>query len=743
MSSTLALSTVPPPPADFHHAEPGTDEPTWLLDPRWDETPSWSADDLLAPFARLVVLAAHPDDETLGVGGVLATAGRRGLDTHVVVATDGEQSHPHATTWTPAAVATVRHDEAARALRCLAPHASLHQLGLPDGTLARSLDGSTLLTDLLTRLLVPGTLLLTPFAQDGHPDHDTLGDLAVAHVGRAAVPRVALGAYPLWRWHRGRPDDLPWQRLETVDVDPGALHRKAGALACHRSQVEPIGPGVADEAVLGPHCVVRFERVVETLVWVVTPEEAGLERVRDAGRGRAATFDGMFGTDGEDDTGGTSDGTDDPWGFGSWYERRKRDLTLSTLPRERYERVLDVGCATGELTQRLLERAGSVTGVDVSGRALDVARRRLGDRATLRRGEIPGVLGDPEVRDGGPYDLVVLSEVGYFLTGSELLATVRAVRRLLAADGQVLLVHWRHPTSGIPLDGPTVHRQVASALGLPVLAEVDDRDVSLRVHGAPERSVARVEVVVPARDEESLLPRCLESLVHAVQQARRVTPTTAFGITVVLDRCEDDTPGVVRRAAERARWLGVRLSAVEVVEERATAPAGAASPPVGVGTARDVGARAALARSAAEGTPPEQVWLACTDADTVVPPWWLAEQVAATEQADLVLGTVQPDELSDPEVAGSWFAQHVLTEGHEHVHGANLGVRGSTYLEVGGFAPLTVGEDEDLAARVRAAGASVRATDRTRVATSARAEGRCTGGFADYLGDLARAADRP
>ena len=93
----------------------------------------------------------------------------------------------------------------------------------------------------------------------------------------------------------------------------------------------------------------------------------------------------------------------------------------------------------------------------------------------------------------GRFDLVMLSEVGYFLTPIELLETLRVVWSRLVPGGEVVLVHWRHPTDAIPLDGPAVHEQARSALAvLPLRARYEDGDVLLDVLGDPA-SVAAAE----------------------------------------------------------------------------------------------------------------------------------------------------------------------------------------------------------------------------------------------------------
>jgi glycosyltransferase involved in cell wall biosynthesis len=225
--------------------------------------------------------------------------------------------------------------------------------------------------------------------------------------------------------------------------------------------------------------------------------------------------------------------------------------------------------------------------------------------------------------------------------------------------------------------------------------------------------VDAVVVAIPARDEEVLLPACLRAVDEAVTVLRRARPGIRVSVVVALDGCTD---GSARAAAAR-----------DVVV--------ATLPGRGVGAARD----AAVSRGlyALGGPPDRSTWVACTDADTVVPGRWLLRQLRwADRGADLVVGTVEPVGVAGAGVLAAWHARHRLVEGHEHVHGANLGVRASRWRQVGGFGPRLVGEDVHLVGRVRALTGRWVATDTTRVLTSGRAHSRVDDGFAGRLREL-------
>jgi hypothetical protein len=226
-------------------------------------------------------------------------------------------------------------------------------------------------------------------------------------------------------------------------------------------------------------------------------------------------------------------------------------------------------------------------------------------------------------------------------------------------------------------------------------------------------AIDHVVVAIPARDEESLLPACLRSVHAAVTALRQARPGIHLVVAVALDGCTDGS----------ARVLGGWDAAAVVLPGR------------GVGAARDAAIERGL--SALRNPPEDATWVACTDADTVVPSRWLVRHVMWAERgADLVVGTAEPVGVARGEALAAWHARHQLVEGHAHVHGANLGVRADRWRQVGGFGQRTVGEDVDLVERVRTLTGRWVATDTTRVLTSGRPRSRVDGGFADYLRDL-------
>jgi SAM-dependent methyltransferase len=144
----------------------------------------------------------------------------------------------------------------------------------------------------------------------------------------------------------------------------------------------------------------------------------------------------------------------DPWNFEtSPYEREKYAATLAALPRPHYAEAFEIGCSLGVLTAQLAPRCGHLLAVDVSEAALAQARARCAElpQVEIRLMQVPNEFPSQS------FDLILLSEVGYYWSPDDL---ARATEKLIAAllpGGQLLLVHWTPPVHDYPLTGDDVH----------------------------------------------------------------------------------------------------------------------------------------------------------------------------------------------------------------------------------------------------------------------------------------------
>ncbi|HWK25645.1 MAG TPA: SAM-dependent methyltransferase [Solirubrobacter sp.] len=159
----------------------------------------------------------------------------------------------------------------------------------------------------------------------------------------------------------------------------------------------------------------------------------------------------------------------DPWDFEtSPYEAAKYDTTIAALDDRRFKSALEIGCSIGVLTARLRPRADHLLAIDVAEAALERARAR-NPGVTFERREVP------EQFPAGAYDLVVCSEVLYYLDAPALDATLDAIARTL--DGALLAVHWRPRAPRYPFTGDEVHARLALRFGPPDLHLLTDRYV--------------------------------------------------------------------------------------------------------------------------------------------------------------------------------------------------------------------------------------------------------------------------
>jgi len=229
----------------FDPWELGTPERDWAT--LVEGLPGWDP-----PRAPLVVVTPHPDDETLGAGGLIACWGARGWPVHVVVVTDGEAApvaHPD--------LAGARWTELQAALTALgASHARVTRLGLPDGDVASY---EAWLAGRIVELVPPPALLVGPYARDGHPDHE---GVARACRAAAAARRIARVEFPVWAWHHAEVSELARERLCRFHLDAEGLAAKRRALDCYRSQLAP----ERGRPVIPPHVLPYFHRADEVYV---------------------------------------------------------------------------------------------------------------------------------------------------------------------------------------------------------------------------------------------------------------------------------------------------------------------------------------------------------------------------------------------------------------------------------------------------------------------------------------------
>lgn len=179
---------------------------------------------------------------------------------------------------------------------------------------------------------------------------------------------------------------------------------------------------------------------------------------------------------------------DDPFGYRErWYEARKRALLLASLPAQRFGRVWEIGCSNGELTDELAMRCDQLVATDLNARAvaLATARTQMHDHVDVRQARHPDTWPD------GLFDLVVFSEVGYYLDVDTLTRMARRLKSSLRGDGVLVACHWLAPFPQAPQSGRDVHRLLRRELGMQRVFGYGDADVRLDGWALHSASVAQ------------------------------------------------------------------------------------------------------------------------------------------------------------------------------------------------------------------------------------------------------------
>ncbi|BBX66718.1 PIG-L deacetylase family protein [Mycolicibacterium psychrotolerans] len=213
----------------------------------------------LTTCPELVVVGAHPDDETLGFGATSALLAGYGVRAQIVSATDGGAAYPELSLLRRYRLEQTRRAELRRAAAALGLYAPI-SLGLPDGEVALH---EQRLADLLVEILdgkPAGTWCAAPWRGDGHPDHEAVGRAAAVAVEQTGA---VLLEYPVSMWHWARPGDtaVPWSRAHMTRLTAAALECKQRAARCFESQFS--APILGGEPALPPAAAHRLFTVGE------------------------------------------------------------------------------------------------------------------------------------------------------------------------------------------------------------------------------------------------------------------------------------------------------------------------------------------------------------------------------------------------------------------------------------------------------------------------------------------------
>ncbi|MBO0357748.1 PIG-L family deacetylase [Hymenobacter sp. BT186] len=229
--------------------------------------------DYAATLGPTVVIAPHPDDESLGCGGLLALLRKAGVPVWCVLVSDGSMSHPNSVKFPAAARQALRATELRLALTELGVDSNeLQTLNLTDGAVPTpdTPTGAMAVQHLYNFLQQIGAkTILCPWRRDPHPDHRATSELVRSTIAKLPQPPRLL-EYVVWAWERAAPADLPQPGEATgwrLDIS-AVLPQKQRAIAAHRSQ---LAPGIIDDDPTG------FLLSADMLAHFAQPFEAYLE----------------------------------------------------------------------------------------------------------------------------------------------------------------------------------------------------------------------------------------------------------------------------------------------------------------------------------------------------------------------------------------------------------------------------------------------------------------------------------
>lgn len=226
--------------------------------------------------------------------------------------------------------------------------------------------------------------------------------------------------------------------------------------------MQKVTVGVGAHGLLQPH---SFERIIRDLTMYLrqpspdqTLADVGKTALRQASTGTSKSRHHLWsepqGSLTPDYFKRIYEQAEDPWNFtSSSYEADKYLTTLNSLPKGSFRHGLEVGCSIGVLTARLADRCDALTAVDVSERALELARERCSDKPQVDF----QCMRVPQEVPAGPFDLIVVSEVAYYWQIHDLMRAAKAFGKLQPIGGVLVLVHWTPAVADNPLTGDEVH----------------------------------------------------------------------------------------------------------------------------------------------------------------------------------------------------------------------------------------------------------------------------------------------
>lgn len=237
----------------------------------WKQQAREISTERLLEFGTTVVIAPHPDDESLGCGGTIALLRKAGLPVHVIFVSDGTLSHPNSKKYPAEKLRQLRESEALNALKILnvdAGHASFMRLkdrSVPNPS-EPDFEPAVQQIRQILQPLQPDTILVT-WQKDPHPDHRAAWQMVNTAVsGLKKTPRIL--QYLIWVWELGENKDLTvnqFNKFYFIDIKT-VFHLKKQAIAAHVSQVSRLIDDDPEGFILSPEILAHFDHADELFI---------------------------------------------------------------------------------------------------------------------------------------------------------------------------------------------------------------------------------------------------------------------------------------------------------------------------------------------------------------------------------------------------------------------------------------------------------------------------------------------
>ncbi|MCX2574139.1 bifunctional PIG-L family deacetylase/class I SAM-dependent methyltransferase [Pedobacter sandarakinus] len=389
---------------------------------------------------RCLVLIPHPDDESLACAGLVATLRERGIQFRFILTTDGSRSHPNSVKYPAEKLAQLRKKELEEALTLMGMSPSLLTCyQCTDASMPAR--GDSGFSELVAKLAADlgnfkPDLILVPYELDPHCDHRATWQLLMAALEKGPISRPTIWEYPIWLYANAESSDVPKLKpgeLRYLDVS-SFNDLKRSCIAAHQSQVSRLIDDDPSGFMLHEDMIANF----------TSGREYFMERakINPSASLPEDYFESLYRTD------------NDPWKFeSSAYEQGKYEATLAVIPKHRYSNALEIGCSIGVFTEKLEAYCEALTGIDLSETALAKAKKRM-----FGFPQVKFILGGiPSAFPKDTFDLIVMSEVGYYLSVKDLATTRSLIQAHMRSKGILVLVHWTHFVVDYPISGDQVH----------------------------------------------------------------------------------------------------------------------------------------------------------------------------------------------------------------------------------------------------------------------------------------------